>query len=95
VEDKVVLYPNPCQGGCDEVTVNVNVRQAGEAVRIQIFTTAYRKTAETVLREMPEGCRRVKLALRDSKGVLLANGLYHVVVTTPSGRAQGVIVILR
>jgi len=90
-----VPYPNPCTGACDEVTVNVEVRESGETVRIRLFTTAYRKIAETAWNTLPTGVSPVKVSLRDSRGRRLANGLYHIRVVSGAGEAGGKLLILR
>jgi hypothetical protein len=80
---------------CREVTVNVTVIQAGEVVRIQIFTTAYRKVCETTMTTLPTGTTAVKVPLMDKQNRLLSNGCYYLVVTTNAGRSIGKLVVLR
>ena len=67
----------------------------GSEVRIQLFTTAYRKINEIVLRDLPAGISTVKLQLRDVKGKRLANGVYYVRVLAGRSEAIGKLVILR
>jgi hypothetical protein len=78
-------------------TTNLMIRLASSAseVSIRLFTTAYRKVSETVLKDVPAGVHRVEISLRDPKGGMLANGCYHLVVVTPRGRAIGKLLILR
>jgi hypothetical protein len=92
---EVVPYPNPCKVDCSEVTVNVEVREPGEAVRIQVFTTAYRKVSETALATLPVGVTPVKVALRDRKGGRLSNGVYYIRVIAGAGEAVGKLAVLR
>jgi len=82
-------------GTCDEVSVNVSVANAGDVVRIQLFTTAYRKISETSLATLPLGVTPVKVALRDRKGRRLANGVYFLRVLNGDSEFVGKLLILR
>jgi hypothetical protein len=82
-------------GTCDEVGLSVNVSRAGEPVRIQLFTTAYRKVAETVRTTLPVGVSPVKVVLRDMKGKRLSNGVYYVRLVTGDAESIGKLVVLK
>jgi hypothetical protein len=64
-------------------------------VRIQLFTTAYRKVAETVLTTLPAGVTPVRVVLRDMKGKRLSNGVYYLRVMTGDAESIGKLVVLR
>jgi len=71
------------------------VAKAGDSVRIQLFTTAYRKISETVLTALPAGVTPVQVVLRDRKGKLLSNGVYYIRVVSGEAVSIGKLVILR
>jgi len=77
------------------VKVNVTVARAGDEVRIQLFTTAYRKISETVLTSLPMGVTPVSVALRDMKGRTLSNGIYYIRVLSGGTVSIGKLVVLR
>ena len=77
------------------MTVDVTVAKAGDVVRIQLFTTAYRKINEIVLSSLPVGMTPVQLVLRDMKGKLLANGVYYIRVISGSAITIGKLMVLR
>jgi len=77
------------------VKVNVTVARAGDEVRIQLFTTAYRKISETVLTTLPVGVTPVSVVLRDKKGRLLSNGVYYIRVISGDTVSIGKLIILK
>jgi len=77
------------------VKVNVTVARAGDEVRIQLFTTAYRKISETTLTTLPVGVTPVSVVLRDKKGGALSNGVYYLRIITPQGVGIGKMIILK
>ncbi|HVZ79371.1 MAG TPA: cellulase family glycosylhydrolase [bacterium] len=90
-ENKPVLYPNPSNGG--PVQVLPPPYTGTSDVRVQIFTTAFRKVREDAYSNLTYG--PVTLELRDAWGTPLASGLYYVAVQTKSGRSVGKLLILR
>ena len=88
----VVIYPNP-SNGTEPLLVSVPLAVPSD-VKVQIFTTAFRKVQEQDYPSQPVGVP-VSIALSDREGVPLASGLYYVVVTMPQGRSIGKLLILR
>jgi hypothetical protein len=88
----VVIYPNPAPGG----TVHVlPPAYAGFSnVRVEIFTTAFRKLQDMTFFNIPSG-QAVDITLADRFGSPLANGVYYIVVTTSRGRAIGKLMVIR
>jgi hypothetical protein len=89
---KIILYPNPSDG--TRPVQIVLPLTSPSAVKVQIFTTAFRKVQEKNYPSQPVGVP-VSLDLTDRGGVPLASGLYYVVVTMPQGRTIGKLLILR
>jgi len=92
-----VVFPNPV--GADVVTVKISLGADTANVRLQVYTTAYRKIIEKDYGPMKAGTGSANwktLELVDLKGRKLANGVYYVVCTTAEGaRALGKLVILK
>jgi hypothetical protein len=74
-----VIYPNPVTGGAP-VTLVVNLASTAN-VRVQIFTTAFRKVVDETIPDVPAGTSKLPVTLVDREGRPLANGLYYVVIT--------------
>ena len=85
---KPVVYPNPSDG-----TKPVKVTVPYTDVKVQIFTTAFRKVAEKSF--PPQSSGYVDLDLTDNWGTKLASGLYYVVVTSPNGKKVGKLLLER
>ena len=87
-----VIYPNPAPGG----TVNILPQAyAGISnVRVEIFTSAFRKVQDKTFENIPSG-QSVSISLTDRWGAPLASGIYYVVVTTSSGRSISKLLILK
>jgi hypothetical protein len=64
-------------------------------VTVTVFTTAYRKVAETRLPEAARLAGFVGLSMRDLKEKRLANGLYHVRIASSQGETLCKWLILR
>ncbi len=88
-----VIYPNPWRGQ-DLAKVQLWLKEAGP-VRMGIFTSSFRKVADRTYPNLPAGPQKLGLDLKDSRGDSLADGLYYVVVKTPSGRDTAKLLILR
>jgi hypothetical protein len=86
-----VIYPNPSNGG--PVNVLPPAFKGLSEIRIQIFTTAFRKVLDVVYPQQLYG--PITLTLDDSWGKPLANGLYYVVIQTSKGRAILKLLVLR
>jgi hypothetical protein len=80
-----ILWPNPSHG--EAVTVNPGLTGLSD-VRVQVFTTAYRKVQDQLFPQMAPG---MILAIKpyDKWGTPLANGLYYLVLTSNKGRWIG------
>ncbi len=89
---QVVLYPNP-SNGTQPLLIAVPLTAPAD-VKVQIFTTAFRKVQEKNYPSQPVGIP-VSITLNDREGTPLASGLYYVVVITPQGRSIGKLLILR
>lgn len=74
--------------------VGATVCEPVPSLKLQIFTTAYRKVIETDLGPREPGPLSVQVELRDLKGKPLANGAYYVVLSHESGSTLNKILIL-
>jgi hypothetical protein len=89
---KVGIYPNPVTGPTVEILPPVYTGTSN--VRIEIYTTAFRKVQDKTYSAVPSGTA-ITVSLTGRGGNPLANGIYYVVVTTSSGRATGKMLVLR
>jgi hypothetical protein len=89
---KIVLYPNPADG-TQPVSLRLNLTSPAN-VKVQVFTTAFRKVLEQSFSQQPVGVD-MALTLVDKWGTPLASGLYYVVVTFNNNRLVGKLLILR
>ena len=89
---QVVLYPNP-SNGTEPLFIAIPLTTPAD-VKVQIFTTAFRKVQEKNYPNQPVGVP-VAIALTDRGGVPLASGLYYVVITWPQGRSIQKLLLLR
>jgi len=80
-----VFYPNPIKGD-GPANLDVVFDQVQDYVNIKVFTTAFRKVYEDNVRSVPAGTFLYNLDTNFFKGGRGANGLYYVVVKTPSNR---------
>jgi rhamnogalacturonan endolyase len=90
----VVLYPNPVKGP-GPVTLQITLAAPASSVKIEIFTTAFRKVNEIDLSNVSAGVTIVPVSLSGKGGETLANGLYYVVVVTPKGRFVTKLLVLK
>jgi len=82
----VAIYPNPVldSGGFHLLfTLHENVPW----VHIKVITVAFRVVNTVDLGPTPYGQVDLVLPSTDKWGTPLANGMYHVVILTPQGRA--------
>ncbi len=89
-----IVYPNPCDGTVP-AQMQVNLGTSAPNVKIQVFTTAFRKVKDSELTNVPAGVLQVSIDMKDNWGAPLASGLYYVVVTNGSNRAVGKILVIR
>ena len=98
---KIVIYPNPADG-TKPVNIHIPGLNSIADVKVEIFTTAFRKVQEKPYSQQPVGVD-VSIILADKWGTPLASGLYYVVVVTipqpgsgqSSNRLIGKLLILR
>jgi hypothetical protein len=88
----VVIYPNPAKG--DTVNVLPPTHAGMTDVRVEIFTSAFRKVLDETFASVPPGVA-VTVELKDNWGKPLADGLYYVVVTVDGKRYIAKMLILR
>ena len=79
-----IPFPNPAPG--PTVTVTFTLRDNSPWVRVEVFTTAFRKVNQIPLMNVPAGPVQVSLHLTDSHGSPLANGVYYLVVVNQQGK---------
>jgi hypothetical protein len=87
-----VIYPNPCDG-----TQPAKIRTGftlPSNVKVQVFTTAFRKVQEQDHSQVPVGAD-LTVDLSDKWGTPLASGVYYVVLQTSSGRSVVKLMVLR
>jgi hypothetical protein len=90
-DKKVVVYPNPSDGGPVEVLPPPYTGTSD--VQVMVFTTAFRKVQEkdyTGIAYAP-----LSVVPLDDWGNPLASGLYYVVIYTKSGKSVGKLLVLR
>jgi hypothetical protein len=81
--------------GPGPVTLSVVFSNPHDYVTVKVFTTAFRKVFENTSRFVPAGTFDFSLNPDDFKGAAGANGLYYVLITTPSNRWISKLLILR
>ncbi len=86
-----MVYPNPSYGA--PVSVVPPAYTGTAEVKIQLFTTAFRKAQERDYDSLPYG--PVAVAMQDNWGHPLADGLYYVVVTANGHRTILKLLLLR
>jgi hypothetical protein len=89
-----VIYPNPVDG-TKPVSLYATFNEPPGQVTIAIFTTAFRKVQQSEPIQLSGNVLNIPFDLVDKDSVPLANGLYYVVLTTPSGRSIGKLLVLR
>ena len=88
------LYPNPIKG-VGSANLQVVFGQTQDFVTIKVFTTAFRKVYDDTLKSVPTGTFLYSLDPDNFKGSRAANGLYYVVITTPSNKWVTKLLIFR
>ena len=90
----VLIFPNPVVGP-GPAQVQVSLSQAAGDLKISVFTTAFRKVRETDYGAQPAGIATLPLTTQDNWGKPLANGLYYLLIGTPTGKWIGKMLVLR
>ena len=85
------VFPNPSSG--EPVSVLPPSYVGNQDVKIQLFTTAFRKVKETIDRSVPYG--PLKFELMDDWDHPLASGLYYVVIEVGNHRSVMKLLLLR
>jgi len=88
------LYPNPLKGA-GSANLQVVFSQTQDFVTIKVFTTAFRKVYDDTVKSVPVGTFLYTLDPGHFKGSVAANGLYYVVITTPSNKWVSKLLIFR
>jgi hypothetical protein len=88
-----LVYPNPADG-TKPIHIHVQGIVGTADVRVEIFTTAFRKIQDVTFPKVPAGTD-VEISLVDRGGNHLANGLYYVRVQSNGGRQIIKLLILR
>jgi hypothetical protein len=88
-----ILYPNPSDG-TKPVNVLPPAYNGVSDVKVQFFTTTFRKVREIIYAQVTAG-KSLSLDMKDEWGVPLASGIYYVVVSTGSERSVGKLLIIR
>lgn len=80
-----LIYPNPLK---DKGPVNLQVvlSKPQDSLSVKVFTTAFREVYKDTVLSVPSGMFLYGLDPDRFKGATGANGLYYVVITTPSNR---------
>lgn len=91
VAGKSAIFPNPAKG-VSEVTLAPFLTGISD-VRVQIYTTAFRKVLDTTFPQTSPG-QYLTLPLLDASDRSLANGLYYVMVTTAQGKTLLKLIVL-
>ena len=85
------MYPNPAKG--DTVNVLPPAHAGMEDVRVEIFTSGFRKVQDEVFPSVPPGVA-VTVELKDRWGRTLADGLYYILVAVNGKRSFAKLLIL-
>jgi hypothetical protein len=89
--EAVRFLPCPYRGDTG-LSVWINLLRPADSMRLKVYTTAYRKTAEWDLGPAPAGQTIRSLDLSSLKP---ADGLYYCVLETSLGRIKGTWLVLR
>ncbi len=89
-----ILFPNPLKGP-GTVTLSVSLTNPHDYLTVKVFTTAFRKVYENTSHFVPAGIFNFSLDPSGFIGESGANGLYYVVVTTPTNRWISKLLILK
>ena len=88
------LYPNPVRDN-GPAEIQVFLTQPQDYLTVKVFTTAFRKVYEDTVKTIPAGVFTYGMDTTRFEGGAAANGLYYVVITTPSNRWISKLLILK
>src|SRR5262249_55935148 len=91
-DDRPVVYPNPGTG--PTVTIYPPAFNNAKDMKIQVFTSAFRKVREDDHPQPLPGVG-VTLELKDKTGTPLADGLYYILCDLDDHRSVTKLLILR
>jgi fimbrial isopeptide formation D2 family protein len=80
-----IAYPNPVRGG-GPVELQVALNQPQDYLAVKVFTTSFRKVYGDTVKSVSAGVFLYGLDTTHFEGGAAANGLYYVVISTPSNR---------
>src|SRR5581483_2071214 len=80
-----ILYPNPIKDPGPAI-LRIVLAQPQENLGVKVFTTSFRKVYEDKVLNLPAGAFQYALDPARFEGGAAANGLYYVLITTPSNR---------
>ena len=86
-----IIYPNPAPGGV--VNVLPPPYTGSPDIRIEIFTSAFRKVQDKTYSNVPSG-QSVPVSLTDRFGSPLAGGIYYIRVTVDGHRSIGKLLVV-
>ena len=89
-----VLFPNPLKNN-GPVNLQVVFGKTQDYVTVKVFTTAFRKIYDDTVKSVPVGTFLYGLDPDHFRGSVAANGLYYVVISTPSNRWVSKLLIFR
>jgi len=89
-----LIYPNPVRDD-SPAELQIPLNQPQDYLTVKVFTTAFRKVYEDMVKTLPSGVFTYGLDTTRFDGGAAANGLYYVVITTPSNRWTSKLLILK
>jgi hypothetical protein len=92
ITNPLVLYPNPTHG--QPVSLEMPGLISSTTIKVEVFTLAFRKVQEKTETISPASPWIVVQPV-DKANTTLSNGLYYVVLNTPSKRIVLKLLVLR
>jgi hypothetical protein len=90
---QAVIYPNPVTG--NSFSIQVTGMTTMDKVQVQVETTAFRVVNQLTFHSQGPGTATLTVPATDSTGVLLANGVYYVIVRTQGSRITLKLLVMR
>jgi uncharacterized repeat protein (TIGR01451 family) len=89
-----ILYPNPVKDP-GPITLQLALNQPESEIDLKVFSVSFRKVYEDKVRNLPAGAFQYALDPARFEGGTAANGLYYVLVRTPSNHWVLKLIIIR
>jgi hypothetical protein len=89
----VVIYPNPVN--CGSVRIHLGFDVSVGRIEITMFTTAFRIVKHVKVLQVFNSSSDFQMDLMDDWGSQLSNGVYYIVVTSPTFKVTTKLLILR